>query len=202
MRKLYLLAILLITVCANTLWAQWSPPVNIQTPYGNATLPGTYYPTFYFNYGNKNVYKNSQYKVVLTNDSVIAAKGTIEDKEGKSFLVLKGTKRIIYPSQTKSITLYLRKDTVNGTPLGRDHIWLIDKTEKEKKEEFGIVTLYPMSFENNKIYTIDSTGNIIEATREYLLPIIGNDKKAKRQLNDWKIGQAISTYNSHLKNRQ
>lgn len=199
MRKYYLLAAILILINTNTLLAQWSAPTTIHTPYGNATIPGIYTPRFYGNYGNKNVYRNSHYKVVLTNDSIITGKGTIKDKDGKTILVMKETHRMIYPSETKRISLYLRKDTVNGTPLNGDNVWLIDKTEKEKKEEKGIVTIYPMSFENDKIYTIDSVGHIIEATRDYLLPIMENDKKAKKKLNHFKIGEAIGIYNSHLK---
>ncbi|PZP43959.1 MAG: hypothetical protein DI598_15060 [Pseudopedobacter saltans] len=175
----------------------YTPSMNIQTPRGNVTIPGSYHyaPVFYGSQGI--ALKKYDYTIILKNDSTITGKGKIKVKKGISSLTIKtanGENRTYTPSETKEIfTVSLYGQKISGTPYFSDSCWLF-KTRGGKISQYAIAPEIGTDY-YSAIQKGD--GRIFPLTKEHLISLVNENPEALKKAEKGKLDKSIEIYNEH-----
>ncbi len=194
--KRFLFVLMFLVVVKAQAQFGYTPPMNIQTPRGNVTIPGSfnYSPIFYGSQGI--ALKKYDYTIVLKNDSVVTGKGKISVKKGLSSLIIKtadGEKRTYTPSETKEIyTVFFNGYKFSGKPYFTDSCWLF-RTRNGKIIQYAIApevgTPYYSAIQKG------DDGVVFSLTKEHLIPLINDNPKALKKAEKNKLSDAIDIYN-------
>lgn len=192
MKKVFLLAATaFILMAANAQFV--SVPTRVNTPYGAATFNTPVYtgPGFRY-YGRSNPNANAKYEVVLKNDSLVAGKGTIEEKKEKFSLKIKSKsdKSFFVPNETKSVTRILTdKEKIEGIPY-KDSCWIF-KTIKGKINGYSLSSDPSMAY----LFAIEQGNEIVPVSKDLVLKLVAGNDKAEKQAKKGYYTKAVITFN-------
>lgn len=200
MQLCYVFFFILNNLLINSLQAQWIPPSQIKTPYGNATIPGYHISgASYFFLNNKGpVNGKYDYTIVLLNDSTITKKTRLKidfKKNHSSITWNQGKdKKIITPKETKEIyRMVLGQTKLTGIAIDSTWIFLIDK---------GRIQTYSVTSDFREptiaYFQYTATGDIQALTKENLLPFVADDNALVKLVNKNKLLEVIKKYNNKI----
>jgi hypothetical protein len=195
MKNVFLILFVIVIIYPVKNFAQFTTvPTKMNTPYGKITVP-TQVHAPWMRYNNFSGYVNRKHHffIVLLNDSIIKAKGVIHIEDSIHYLEWgkMNDKWMIKPSETKQVYRLDGGRRITGMP--HDSYWLFPI-------DTGSIRTYSVLPELDQPLIAyiqkDTSGPLLPFTKENVISLVGDNKKALKLVEKEKLLKAIQEYNT------